>query len=281
MAEEQKFNGLTRKEFLALPMEERRRLLLKSAEKAAKCDACKLPNCEGCPLSFSRCDDCDREDCKGCEIGKVVSICETCADGDKAPACPARHTETVRACYNYRPAYEPIQPETVNCPNKTDNSINTCETCGNIETKCLNLAQTHCIGYSNWIPKPIPAVSSTFAICETPCIHNSEIPKCAAKKYNPTNACYCFNPVQSSTVLTDEETRFITSNGFKPYYCYLLPYLDEQDAHTRHELIRQGWVNGKEIANALAECGGYPQGDNGLVVDKSKWFALISLMEEA
>ena len=41
---------LTKKEFLALPMEERRRLLRESADKAAICEKCILPNCDNCPL---------------------------------------------------------------------------------------------------------------------------------------------------------------------------------------------------------------------------------------
>jgi hypothetical protein len=44
----------TGKEFLALPMEERRRLLRESAEKAAKCEACKLSTCEKCPIAAER-----------------------------------------------------------------------------------------------------------------------------------------------------------------------------------------------------------------------------------
>jgi hypothetical protein len=44
--------------------------------------------------------------------------------------------------------------------------------------------------------------------------------------------------------------------------------LKKQDAHIRHE-----------IALDMRACGGYQQGDIGLVVDKVKWNALIKRLE--
>ena len=46
---------LTKKEFLALPMDERRRLLWESAARAAICEACERDNCESDPQKADCC----------------------------------------------------------------------------------------------------------------------------------------------------------------------------------------------------------------------------------
>jgi hypothetical protein len=139
--------------------------------------------------------------------------------------CP--YLVTQRHCSRVEP--KPTSP--------TGETVDKCETCG--ETKCILK------GAKNWTPTLCLKYKSKTSIGETT--------KEEYKADSTGNFPYKPYPPLGETVLTEytkyADEGFITG-GFTPEERWLIT---KQDAHTRSDLIKQGWKSPEEVA-AREDC---------------------------